>query len=929
MSRMTEKFVKLKTGVAGNREQSTFEWTIGMTPTEKAGVTGPGRANRRVLAEVEYLMHLSEVKDHAYDGLIEEALDYLLDCQKNEGVLTNSACEKAEEMLMPLADAAKEYKVILAAHAHIDMNWMWSYQETVAITLATFRSILNIMNEYPDFCFSQSQASVYKIVEEHDPEMMEEIKARIAEGRWEVTATAWVETDKNMPSGESLLRHIEYTKDYLKNVWGAKRLDIDFSPDTFGHSANVPEINTYSGVKYYYHCRGLQTDYVLYRFQAPSGSQVLVHREHNWYNSGITPHIGIQAPKISERSAGLKTGLIVYGVGDHGGGPTRRDVERALEMMEWKLFPQIRFGTLHEYFDEAASKWDELPIIDSEMNFIFQGCYTTQSRVKRGNRRTEAALQDAEQMSVIAGNLVGFPYAKEKLVKAWQDVLFTHFHDILTGSCTQDSREYAMALYQSSIATANTQIQNAMRKISLNVDTSSIQVDIDGYNSQSEGAGVGFGVEHFIGVANTERGSGRTRIFHVFNTLPFARKENIELSVWDWTGNMKQIRMKDHAGNPIPFQLVDQNQLEYWEHRYFRILAQVEVPAMGYTTIVLSEAAMEEYPVHLNEFPWERKGVEHKDLILENAYVKACINRVNGRIVSLVDKVSGREMIASGKSAGFTYLETQMNTMSAWTIGRYLKEEAAERCVELKVEHNGVLRQSVKAVYQVGENKIEVLYILDKNAKAVKMDVKIDWHSHGVGKDMIPSLDYRIPVAYDTAEYMYDIPTGSIRRKDIYNDVPALQYGMAVPSDEKSGVILISDCKYGYRGEENTLAVKLINAAIYPDPYPERGIHTITLWIGVSDTDAKKAEEMANTCTHSLLFQPSNCHEGKLPMEQSVLKAESKSCVISAVVPQEDGSVMVRAYETAGQKDQVQIVLGDKNVTLEVEPYSIRSVVIS
>ena len=667
----------------------------------------------------------------------------------------------------------------------------------------------------------------------------------------------------------------------------------------------------------------------MYRFQAPSGSQVLVHREHNWYNSGITPHIGIQAPKISERSAGLKTGLIVYGVGDHGGGPTRRDVERALEMMEWKLFPEIRFGTLHEYFDEAATKWDQLPIVDSEMNFIFQGCYTTQSRVKRGNRRTEAALLDAEHMSVMAGKLVNFPYAKEKMTKAWQDVLFTHFHDIITGSCTQDSREYAMALYQSSIATANTQIQNAMRKISLNIDTSSIPVDIDAYNSQSEGAGVGFGVEHFIGVPNTERGSGRTRIFHVFNTLTYARKETVELSVWDWTGNMKQIQMKDYAGNPIPFQLLDQTQQEYWEHRYFRILAQVEVPAMGYTTIVLSEEAMQEYPIHLNAFPWERIGVEHKDFVLENDHIRACINRISGRVISLMDKASGREMIAPGKSAGFTYLETEMNKMSAWTIGRYLKEVPAERCVSLTEEHSGVLRQAVNAVYQLEENKIEVLYSLDRDAKAVKMDVKIDWHSHGVGKDMIPSLDYRIPIAYTTEEYMYDIPAGSIRRKDIYNDVPALSYGMAVPSDEQTGVILISDCKYGYRGEENTLALKLINSANYPDPYPERGIHTLSMWLGVSKTDAKKAGELSAACNHGLLYQPSNCHEGKLPMENSVLKIESKTAVVSAVVPNADGSFRVRAYETAGTEEEVNISLAEQSVSLKLEPYAIGSVVIS
>lgn len=950
MSRVTDKFMKLKKAVAGNREKSAFEWTTGHTVEEKANITGLNKANRRILAELEYLMHLSEERENAYAELLEQALDLLLEYQKDQGVLTDQACEEAENMLMPMAEVAKEYKLILAAHAHIDMNWMWGYDETVAITLASLRSVLNIMNEYPEFCFSQSQASVYKIVEEEDPAMMEEIKARIAEGRWEVTATAWVETDKNMPSTESLLRHIQYTKEYLKNVWGVKRLDLDFSPDTFGHSANVPEIDAFGDIKYYYHCRGIETDHVLYRYQAPSGKEVLVHREHNWYNSGITPHIGIQAPKISKRSCGLKTILIVYGVGDHGGGPTRRDVERALEMMDWKLFPQIRFGTIHEYFDEAAKIWDQLPVVNSEMNFIFQGCYTTQSRVKRGNRRSEAALTDAEHMTAMAGKMIAYPYAKEKLTDAWQKVLFTHFHDIITGSCTQDSREYAMGLYQAAKATANTQIQNAMRSIALNIDTSSIPVDIDAYNSLSEGAGVGYGVENFIGVPSTERGSGRTRIFHVFNTMPFERKENVELTVWDWTGDMKQVRMKDFSGNPISFQMLDSEQQRYWGHQYFRVLVKVEVPALGYTTVVLSEEQPEEYPVYLNEYSWERIGVQYRDFILENDNIRAVIDRKSGRLVSLVDKISGMETIADGRSAGFTYVETEVTSMSAWTVGRYLKELPVDSCIELKSQQKGDLRQSVKAVYELGDgSKIVVTYSLDSEAHAVKMETEIDWHGHGVGKNMIPVLDYRIPVAYDAKEYMYDVPAGAVIRKDIYNDVPALQYGMALPETGENGVILISDSKYGYRGEDNILALKLINSAIYPDPYPERGIHHVTLWLGVCRKNPKEAENLATVCNHSLIYQPSNCHTGTLPMENSLLKVSTANAVVSGVVPQEDGHLLVRVYETAGSAEEVCISFTEevkeavavnlmnevqpglvrvegKDVYLKVDPYSLGSV---
>ena len=361
MSQLASKFIRLKTMIGGNREKYGYEDTFGMPREEQAHITRPGRANIRIISELEFAINLSEAENGRYDGVLEEALDYLLSCMQEQGVLTNQACEKAEDILSPMEAAAKEYKLILASHAHIDMNWMWSFDETVAVTLATFRSILNIMDQYPDFCFSQSQAAVYKIVEEYDPDLMEEIKKRIAQRRWEVTAAAWVETDKNMPDGESLLRHIQYTKEYLSQVWGVKNFDIDFSPDTFGHSGNVPEINCFGGVKYYYHCRGNKRKEVLYRYQAPSGNEVLAYREPNWYNGAITPHIGAGLIEISRRSAGLKTGLVIYGVGDHGGGPTRRDVERAMEMMDWKIYPAIKFGTVREYFLEAEAVRDKVP----------------------------------------------------------------------------------------------------------------------------------------------------------------------------------------------------------------------------------------------------------------------------------------------------------------------------------------------------------------------------------------------------------------------------------------------------------------------------------------------------------------------------------------------------------------------------------------
>ena len=172
-------FIKLKTAIGGNREHYNYEESFGMPMEEKMHITVPNNHNKRIISELEFAIRLNEEKEHSFDECIEETLKYLLKKMKKDGVLTAKTCKKAEEMLMPCAQAAKEYKLILAGHAHIDMDWMWSYHETVAITLSTFRTVLNLMKQYPEFCFSQSQASVYKIVEEYDEELKEEIQERI------------------------------------------------------------------------------------------------------------------------------------------------------------------------------------------------------------------------------------------------------------------------------------------------------------------------------------------------------------------------------------------------------------------------------------------------------------------------------------------------------------------------------------------------------------------------------------------------------------------------------------------------------------------------------------------------------------------------------------------------------------------------------
>ena len=280
--------------------------------------------SKRILAQLRYAVELNQTLDGKYDKVLNNIIEFLAAAAEEDGVIAAAAARDAEQMLQPLSKEAKKYQMICAAHAHIDMNWMWRWEETVAIVLDTFRTILSLMDEYDEFTFSQSQASVYRIVEEHDPAMLEEIKKRIREGRWEVTAATWVEADKNLSGGESQARHLLYTRRILSEMLDLNpdSLNLDFEPDTFGHSVNVPEILSKGGIKYYYHCRGYD-GYQLYKWKAPSRKSIIVYREPLWYLGAIEPSMAYYVPQFCS-SHNLPAMLKVYGVGNHGESPTRR-----------------------------------------------------------------------------------------------------------------------------------------------------------------------------------------------------------------------------------------------------------------------------------------------------------------------------------------------------------------------------------------------------------------------------------------------------------------------------------------------------------------------------------------------------------------------------------------------------------------------------
>ena len=430
-----------------------------------------GYWQKRIISEFEFLLEMSKAEDGRYDEELLSCAEKLYGIYQNDGALTKSVVLEAEKELSHFSALTHEYDVSCVAHAHIDMNWMWGFQETACVSVDTFRTMLKLMDEYPEFKFSQSQASVYNIVEKYYPEMLEKIKTRVKEGRWEITASTWVENDKNMSGAEAMARHLLYTKRYLSKLFSFDEdgLQIDFEPDTFGHNENMPEILSNGGIKYYYHCRAYSDEYI-YNWEAPSGKKVLVFREPTWYNQEIDSNLFVNVPAFCKRCK-TKNYLKVYGVGDHGGGPTRKDIERLIDMAEWPLMPTIHFSTLKDYFTRLEKDRDNFPTVKQELNYIFTGCYTSQSKIKRANKIGEDRLFASEVLDAQAALTCPDFKTASPFEYGWRKILFNQFHDILPGSGVSDTREYALGEFQKAAAAADINAGHAMESICKNIDT--------------------------------------------------------------------------------------------------------------------------------------------------------------------------------------------------------------------------------------------------------------------------------------------------------------------------------------------------------------------------------------------------------------------------------------------------------------------------
>ena len=856
----------------------------------------------RLTAQLNFAKRLSKENKGKWQDVIEKAESFVSDACKDNSPITPSIVSGFEEILMPLNEEAKSYKIICTSHAHIDMNWQWGWDETVAIVIDTTITMLKLLEEYPEFYFSLSQASTYKILKDYAPELFEKVKAYVHEGRWEVTAPSWVECDKNMPSGESLAMQIYSAKKYLSEMLeiDPDRINVDFQPDTFGHSLFVPEILASAGVKYYYHCRGTNSPYTLYRWQAPSGSEILVNRENNFYSSPVRSDMGLVAIEVAKKQ-GLKTTLRVYGVGDHGGGPSRRDIERLMDMNSWCCFPTFKLGTYKEFFEEIEKNREIIPVVKGEINFVCDGCYSSQSRIKAENKLCENALYSAEAfaaLSKINGNSVKTDYNDP-----WQKVLLTHFHDIITGSGIEATRHHAMGEYQEVLGHTKSGSKLAIKAITDRINTADIlnkaEINIKTGDKTPFAGGAG------AGSGQAEEGVGLRRVYHVFNSLTSPSERAVSIMLWDWTGDTDKLIVTDVDGRKLPHQIMSKGFNGYWGHHFVDIRVYLSVKSLGYTTIVVDE---DEKDNIFAEYWPEKKQQWQEKFILENEYLRVEFNSQNGALENVIDKASQDNYTDFSRENGIFRLITEANhkeishwgsEMSGWFVGRYKNIENIQQNCEMSL-NKGEVTQAVTMEFAFNDSKIVCTVSLDKGSRVLKYKAQVHWLETGSQEKGTPQLSFYMPLKAAPKEFTFDVPFGTTDREGVDYDLPGLTFASS------GDVAIFSKHTYGFRCYEDNMSLTLLRSGFDPDPYPECGLHEIEFALGFGIEDKEKLINASREFNTPLTVASNYSHGGDMPLNMEGIKVEGPQVT---AVRGGNNKTTIRMYEALGVATEAVVTM--------------------
>lgn len=734
--------------------------------------------------------------------------------------------------------------VSLVGHAHIDFAYLWSWPETRNVVSNTFFTVSVLMNEYP-FVFSQSQAALYEETKRSWPDIYERMQDRVKRGQWDVsTASTWSEGDTNLSSGEAIVRSILLANRFIRREFGVEPT-VAWYPDNFGHAWTLPQILAKSGIKYYYFSRGPGKP--LFWWQSPDGSRVLAYR-FGKYNQGIEEQELASAAADFCKQSGVNDYMRVYGVGDHGGGPTRAQLATVAELQSRPDFPKMEFSSAVSYFDKVAKSGHSFPVIDAELNPVFAGCYTSHSDMKRYNRQCENLLASSEVLSSIASHY-GVAYPSEEFKASWRKTCFNQFHDILCGTAVHSSYDYAKQLHDEIIAQAKSASATSTKALASRIDTRGKGIPIVVFNPLSW-----------------------TRTDFVTIASPFASQATA-VSITDASGRVYAGRS---LGNRLTFTARD-------------------VPALGYKVFWVNRVSK---PLGSN--------VSVNGSVVENQFFRVRVEPRVGVITEIYDKVNRRNVLPPGQYSDLLQiLSEDSKAMSAWTLGRIMGTKNLLDTSEIVRIDTGPAKVTLQYDHRYGRSVFTQELTLYDAVPRIDIKMAADWREPW-GKDKTTSM-LKVAFASNLVNPVatFEIPFGSIRRAKDGSEVVGQKW--ADLSDANYGVSILNDCKYGFDVTGSTLRMSLLRTPHKPDPQADFGMHEMVFSIYPHKGDWRSGGTVRRgyELNEPLVAVATTAHKGALPAAKSFVSVSAPNLVVTALKKAEDDdSLILRLYETNGQACQ-------------------------
>ncbi|MFB9278633.1 alpha-mannosidase [Cohnella cellulosilytica] len=787
----------------------------------------------------------------------------------------------------------KDKRLYMIGNAHLDPVWLWQWQEGFQEAKATFRSALDRMKESEDFIFTSSSAAIYEWVENNDPAMFEEIRERVKEGRWHIVGGWWIQPDCNIPSGESFVRQGLYGQRYFKEKLGVTA-KVGYNVDSFGHNSMLPQILQKSGMDYYVMMRPMPNEKALpgrlFWWQSDDGSKVLTFRimyEYLSWGQELDNHV---RRCLGEFKEPLNDLMLFYGVGNHGGGPTKENIESIRRLNGDPDLPQLVFSTPDRYFRDVESKGLDIPVVHDDLQHHASGCYAAHSGVKQWNRQAENKLAVAEKYSALASWITGQPYPKE-FDRAWKSVLFNQFHDILAGTSLEPAYQDAAYLYGEAMAIADRSLNYAVQSLSWN-----------------------------IGIEQDER---MTPIV-VFNPHAWESRVNVELEI----GGIKPSAvLLDDQGSAVPFQTVKSQAAARGR---FRLSFMAELPSMGYRVYKL-----------LKESDSAKAGgepIKAGDHTMENGRFRLEFDPASGGIKSLYDKKAKHEVF-KGEGAHPVVLEDTSDTWSHDVLhfNKKVGSFAAKRVH--RVEH-GPVKSVIRVESEYGRSRLIQDFAMYPDKDQIDVQVTVDW------REEFKMLKLVFPMNVVFSKQTYEIPYGTIEREHNGEEEPAQSWvdftGLDPDNNTIHGMSLINDAKYSYSIHNKELALTVLRSPIYahhvpyePDPsghysFIDQGIqrfqYTLLPHEGTwEDAGVTRVAAEVN-CKPVAIIE--SYHEGKLPQTDSYVQVDKANIIVSAIKKAEDNDdLIVRCYETSKRATTAEIRLPrwNRSVRASFKPAEIKT----